>query len=192
MIEHISSIHYWNLSFGGLADDLCGSRILSGAILRMTTEDHLALFTDSWNIYGYPSDSFPEGILLLLEQGIGKAKFTGKKELSKHLSTACKLILENTRISPTRQFSWSRESDSAVFNEVLGQDEYTEEDSRFLAAYSTSIIFRESYANSNEAKERLDVIRLLIEFDSSSPVHAKALIKSGASKRYNHISYMAL
>ena len=158
----------------------------------MTTEDHLALFTDSWNIYGYPSDSFPEGILLLLEQGISKAKFTGKKELSKHLYTACKLILENTRISPTRQFSWSRESDSAVFNEVLGQDECTEEDSRFLAAYSTSIIFRESYANSNEAKERLDVIRLLIEFDSSSPVHSKALIKSGASKRYNHISYMAL
>lgn len=158
----------------------------------MTTEDHLALFADSWNIYRYPSDSLPEGILLLLEQGISRAKITGKEEMLKHLIIARDLILENTRISPIRQFAWSRESDSAIFEEVVSLDEHAKEDSRILATYSMTIIFKNCYACSSDNEEELDVNRLLIEFDSSSPVNTKALIRSSASKRYNHISYMAL
>ena len=192
MIEHISNIHYWSLSFGGLADDLSSSRILSGAILRTTTEDHLALFSDSWNINRSPSDSLHDGILALLEQGISKARITGKKEILKHVNVACKLILENTRITSTRHFSWSRESDSATFEEVLGPDEYAEEDSRIFAAYSTSIIFKEPYVHSSDTEERIDINRLLKEFDSRSQYNTKSLIRSRASKRYNHISYMTL
>ena len=192
MVEHISSIHYWSLSFGGLADDLSSSRILSGAILRLTAEDHLALFTDSWNINRCPSDSLPDGILALLEQGILEAMITGEEEILKHVSVACKLILENTRITSTRHFSWSRESDSATFEEALVPDEYIEQDSRVLAAYSTSIIFKEPYFYSTDTEERIDINRLLKEFDSRSPANTKSLIRSRASKRYNYISYMTL
>ena len=190
MVEHISSIHYWSLSFGGLADDLSSSRILSGAILRLTAEDHLALFTDSWNInnvLAWPSDGFWHSWSKAPE-----AMITGEEEILKHVSVACKLILENTRITSTRHFSWSRESDSATFEEALVPDEYIEQDSRVLAAYSTSIIFKEPYFYSTDTEERIDINRLLKEFDSRSPANTKSLIRSRASKRYNYISYMTL